>query len=227
MYQTTGIESHQGTKCGTVRRLCLIAAGISTALPLIVSVPAPVGATSALRETTPSPADNCVVDVVAGATKASTERCFSTFTEAIRFATDGAITNAPPTAIEGVDDPALNALLGSTEKSDDPQESTAPAGALIVIGIEYEHANYGGASYTFRGSRRCTTPTTDIDYSLNLPRHWWDRISSFRNYNNCFTNHYAFSGFVPPSTGYLNDRAVMPIIGGRNFNDDARSIRWS
>lgn len=227
MRQETGTESRRGAKRDTVRRLSLLAVGFSTALPLIASGQASVGAVAASGGPAPGPANNCVVDVTGRANTPATEHCFSTFTEAIRFATDGAITDAPATAVEGVEDPALNALLGSSEKSTGTEPAPAADGALLVIGIEYEHINYGGASYTFRGPRRCTTPTTDVDYSLNLPRNWWDRISSFKNYANCYTNHYAYTNFIPPATGYLNDRPVMPIINGRNFNDDARSIRWS
>ncbi|MEU4407448.1 hypothetical protein AB0F88_23230 [Streptosporangium sp. NPDC023963] len=227
MRQEIGTESHQGVKRDAVRRLRLLAAGLGAALPLIASVPAPAGAVATPGEPAPTPANNCVVDVIGGLNEPGTEHCFPTFTEAIRFATDGAVTDAPPSAVEGVDDPVLDALLGSSEKSADAEATPAAAGTLMIIGIEYEHINYRGASYTFRGSRSCTGPTTNIDYSVNLPRHWWDRISSFRNYSNCFTNHYAYTNFLPPATGYLNDRAVMPIINGRNFNDDARSIRWS
>ncbi|WP_436758984.1 hypothetical protein [Streptosporangium sp. V21-05] len=207
--------------------MSLLAVGFSTVLPLIASAPAPAGAVATSRGPAPGPVNNCVVDVTGGANKLGTERCFSTFTEAIRFAADGAITNAPATAVEGVDDPALDALLGSSEKSSGAEAAPAANGALLVIGIEYQHINYGGASYAFRGPRRCTGPTTDSDYSLNLPRSWWDRISSSKNHANCYTNHYAYAGFISPSTGYLNDRAVMPVLSGRNFNDDARSIRWS
>ncbi|MFF3440258.1 hypothetical protein [Streptosporangium sp. NPDC002721] len=202
----------------------LLAVGFSTALPLIAS--APVGATAAPGEPAPELANNCVIDVVGGSNKQAAEYCFPTFTEAIRYATDGAITNAPATAVEGVDDPALNALLGSSGKSD-TGASPAPTGALMVIGIEYADRFYRGPSRTFRGFRRCTTPTTDIDYSFNLPRVWWDRISSFKNFANCYTNHYAYSNYVPPATGYLNDRPIMPIINGRNFDNDARSLRFS
>ncbi|MFF3440259.1 hypothetical protein [Streptosporangium sp. NPDC002721] len=199
--------------------------GFSTALPLIASVP--VGATTTPGEPEPGLANNCVVDVNRGANKLGAERCFSTFTEAIRYATDGAIANAPVTAVEGVDDPALNALLGSSGKSVGAAAVPAANGTQTLIGIEYSDANFGGTSMIFRGPQSCTGPTSDIDYSIDLPREFWDRISSFKNNSNCFTNHYAFSDFRPPDTGYLNDHAVMPIVNGRNFNDDTRSIRWS
>ncbi|MEU8378404.1 hypothetical protein [Streptosporangium sp. NPDC048865] len=227
MRQETGTAPPQGSERAAVRRSSLLATGFGTALSLIASLPTAAGAAATPGEPAPVPADNCVVDVAGGASGQGTERCFPTFTEAIRFATDGAVTDAPATAAEGVDDPDLDALLGGGEKSAGTEAPPDVAGASLVIGIEYQHRNHGGASYTFRGPRRCTGPTTDIDYSVNLPRRWWDRISSFRNYANCHTNHYAYTGFLPPATGYLNDRAVMPIVNGRNFNDDTRSIRWS
>lgn len=227
MCQKISIESRRGAKRDTVRRLRLLALGLSTALPLVAFVPAPAGATPTPEDPAPAPAENCVIDVTSGSATPS-ERCFPTFTEAIRFATDGAITDAPTTAAEGVDDPDLNELLGSSEKSADTKE---PIAALVVIGIEYGDAYYRGASYTFRRTRNCTGTTTDVDYSFELPRRWWDRISSFKNYANCHTNHYALSGFRGSETGYLNDRSVMPTIDRlrryHNFNDDTRSIRWS
>ncbi|MGS2644076.1 hypothetical protein [Streptosporangium sp. LJ11] len=70
------------------------------------------GAAATPGEPAPTPANNCVVDVIGGLDEPGTEHCFPTFTEAIRFATDDAVTDAPPTAVEGVDDPVLDALLG-------------------------------------------------------------------------------------------------------------------
>jgi hypothetical protein len=224
MHQTTGTESRQGAKRGSTRRLRLLAVGLSTALPLLAFVPAPAGAAPAPNKG-PAPLENCVIDVVSGSTTPAAERCFPNFTEAMRYATKGAITNAPATAAEAVKDPAFNALLGSSEKSSATREATA---AAVVLEIGYDLVNYGGASVTFTGSGgNCTTPTTNIDYQINISAGWQDRISSYRTYSNCWANHYTWSNYVSPSTGYLSGRPSMSPFPPRNFDNDARSIRWS
>lgn len=102
----------------------------------------------------------------------------------------------------------------------------APAQAQTIIGHEYQHANYGGAILTVNvpsNGFSCTGTTGDVDASISsMPGGWDNVVSSFRNYSNCWTNHYEHANFGGASTGYLDDRSSMGAM-----NDQTSSIRWS
>ncbi|GII92045.1 hypothetical protein [Sinosporangium siamense] len=195
----------------------LASAAALTTAALTAPVPA-----SAAEPGTPAEGDHCVVNL----SKNNKTTCFGSFTAAIAAATGGAITNAPADPAEAVNDAAFNAQLKPSGKG----ESAADAGASSarrqqVIGIEYQHSNHQGASYTFTGNRNCTGPTTDVDFWFAFPggSPWHDIISSFRNYSNCFTAHYEHSNFTGRSTPYQDDRDYI----GDYLNDRTSSLRWS
>lgn len=221
MYQTTGTGSGKG---GSGHGLRLLVAGLGAVLPVLAFFPAPAGASPATGSPSAAP-QHCAVEVTKGSSEPSKVKCFATLTEAIKFATRGAITNAPASVAGGANAAALDALLGGGHKT----TGTAKAAAVSTIfGIEYDDANYGpGASLTFYGTVACTGPTTDVDYQISLPTNWYDRISSYQTFNNCYANHYYLQNYGGQATGYSGGLAVMPTVGGINFNNNARSIRWS
>jgi hypothetical protein len=104
---------------------------------------------------------------------------------------------------------------------------SSPASADTVIGIEYEHRNYGGASLNVTVAPNgftCTTTTSDVDASLSsMPSGWNDRVSSYRTYANCWAKHYQHSNFGGSSVGYAGSRTYI----GDALNDRTSSIRWS
>jgi hypothetical protein len=178
---------------------------------------------------------NCVVALAKGVNNVLATTCFSTFTEAISFATGGAVKDAPASAATaGKDELAakINAA-GASAKDVSPQAG--------VLGIEYDSLNFNPVpwSLTFTGAANCTGPINDIDYQISLPQfigtiQIWDKISSFRTFFSptfCFEDHYYLQNFGLPRTGYTSSRSPVPTmnIGGGPFNGDnnTRSIRWS
>lgn len=181
---------------------------------------------------------NCVVSLQRGsdATGARTA-CFATFTQAIRFATNGAVTDAPATAAQGAKTPTLADKLAAAKR--------VTAGTAVVqqavIGIEYDAANYGMDSWSIIivGNAACTASTTDVDYQWSMPEYLggkriWDAVSSYETFFNdtvCFAAHYWLSNYGVPRTEFTSSRPSMPSlnVSGGPFTGDnnARSVQWS
>lgn len=94
--------------------------------------------------------------------------------------------------------------------------------ASTVIGIFYENASYGGASYVASVSQNGC-----YGYShgyTNLGAIGWDnRISSFRSYSNCRTAIFSNTNYGGSSYGYYTNSTYV----GSAMNDQASSIRWA
>jgi hypothetical protein len=176
-------------------------------------------------------ASNCVVALAKGVNNILATTCFTTFTEAISYATHGAVKDAPATATLAGKDGDLAAKINAAATAKDV---SAQGG---IIGIEYDELNYtnsGAWSVIFTGTANCTGPINDIDYQFPLPPAAWDKISSFRTFFSptfCWADHYYLQNFGLPRTGYYSSRSPVPTmnIGGGPFNGDnnTRSIRWS
>jgi len=173
---------------------------------------------------------NCVATLHHGFNPNPNLTCFGTFTEAISFATNGAVKDAPAIAAQAAKDPAFKAEM------DAAGQGAAALAAAVPIGIEYEALGFSTSSWsmTFSGPTACTGPTTDIDYSVNLAQPVWDQISSFQTFfsgTNCFADHYFQTNFGLPRTGFVGSRSPVPTmnIGGGPFNGDnnTRAITWS
>lgn len=103
-----------------------------------------------------------------------------------------------------------------------PAASASPM-AGTVIGIEFQHSNMQGATYTITGNT-CTATTSDVDNWLSsLASGWNDVISSFRSYASCWTKLYEHGNFGGATYGYTGDSSYV----GDAMNDRASSIRWS
>jgi hypothetical protein len=173
---------------------------------------------------------NCVVELQRGANPAPVLQCYSTFTEAIKTATHGAITNAAGTAAAALGDSSFRAKINGSNLA------AQPLAAASVVGIEYEALNFSTTSwsFTFNGPTACTLPVNDIDYSVDLPSPVWDQISSFQTLFSgtiCLADHYYLSNFGLPHTGFVGSSSPVPSmnVGGGPFNGDnnTRSITWS
>ena len=175
---------------------------------------------------------NCVVTLKAGANPAPATTCFATFTQAIRQATGGAVTDARATADAAMKDPSFLEKVNAAARA----TSGAAAFQAAVVGVEFEAINHNPNpwSFTFSGPAVCTGPTNDIDYSVNLPAPIWDQISSFQAFfpaTLCLADHYFLQNFGLPRTGFAGSRTTMPPmnVGGGPVNGDnnTRSITWS
>ena len=136
--------------------------------------------------------------------------CFATFAEAIAAATGGRVRLAADART--VDQTTLDAAApmfapGSIEPS------------ATIIGIEYEHKNFGGWSYVIQSTnwRGCAGYSYRIS---SLPSGRNNEISSARTYASCKSNHY--SGTNLTGSRYLCGCSQMGAM-----NDQTSSIFFS
>src|SRR6266498_3369757 len=110
--------------------------------------------------------------------------CFDTFAKAMEAATKGRVHLDPTVRPENVTNEELNNVDGTD----------LPA-TQVVIGIDWDYANYGGSSYTWVVADNGCTDT--IQYSVSsMPSGWNDRVSSSRAYSNCnYYYHYQNTNF--------------------------------
>lgn len=139
---------------------------------------------------------------------AAVPTCFPTFSAAIEFATRGRVRLPDTMTVEELDDDLLNG----------PDLGTL---ATYVIAIEYEHINYGGASYTITNGNTCHGYQHSIS---SMPSGWNDVISSARAYAGCnHSYHYEHINFV----GAIVDCHGTCSWIGDAMNDRTSSIRWT
>lgn len=118
---------------------------------------------------------------VAGApgTQISNPDCYPSFSEAIYAATDGAVFLPPDESVEN----QLEVLR--TELDSIANASTTGSGS-VILGVDYEHANYGGSTYTYLGPTGCNSATS---HSFSTITAGFDNIvSSTRGYSGCNRN---------------------------------------
>lgn len=121
--------------------------------------------------------------------------CFPAFAQAILFATGGTVVL-----------PADFAAQDITSRLLEP----APDNHL-VLGIDYEHINYGGNTLTWTGDALCS-PTQSY-YTNSMPGGWNDVVSSAKGFASCDTyihyEHTFFGGATLTCTcssmGVMND----------------------
>lgn len=123
-------------------------------------------------------------------------RCFPTFARAVADATDGAVKlDADATVLREAD---LVRMPVSSSKS--------------IVGVEYQHAGFGGWTLTVVGSNQgCTTGSTFRVASL-APAYD-DQISSAKTYGGCKSRHYSAAGLSGAS--YLCGCASMGSMSDR------------
>ncbi len=94
--------------------------------------------------------------------------------------------------------------------------------ASTVIGVFYEDASYGGASFAASVSQNGCNGYVH-GYADLSPLGWNDRISSFRSYAGCRTTIFEHASYGGSTYGpYTNSSYV-----GAAMNDKASSIRWA
>lgn len=142
--------------------------------------------------------------------KASSIDCFPTFSEAVSVATHGEVSlsmNATPELSEDV-----------------------IAQASTVLGIQYEHSNYGGSSFIWYTSNPygCYNSATGQRYRYTVSSmssyagSWWnDRISSARTYANCRSYYFEHSYYGGAALRVNSSRS-----GFGAMNDRASSIKF-
>lgn len=112
----------------------------------------------------------------------------------------------------------------SSEVADTTEASRADVTPLAstVIGIFYEHDNYGGASYVASVTQNGCYGYAHGYTSLGT-LGWDNRITSFRSYSNCKTAIFENTNYGGASYGYYVNSSNV----GAAMNDRASSIRWA
>lgn len=99
----------------------------------------------------------------------------------------------------------------------------ASAQASTVVGVEYQHSNFGGAtltSYVNPNGFVCTGSFGDVDAWFNsVPSGWNDIISSFRGYSVCWTRIFEHANRTGASFGHAPDTSYV----GDAMNDRTSS----
>ncbi|WP_271220701.1 peptidase inhibitor family I36 protein [Streptosporangium carneum] len=144
--------------------------------------------------------------------------CYATFTEAVADATGGRITDAPRDSVSAMADPAFDRRVNAL--SQDTGQAVAQASA-VILGIEYEHGNYGGGSWIVEADSGCN-PDPGLDWGFPYLGNWNDKISSFRVYGDCWVNHYEDEDYGGATTGWRGSTSYI----GSAMNDETSSIIW-
>jgi hypothetical protein len=198
---------------------------LSSLLALTLSVTVPgcaVDAADPTPETSSKLGQHCVQDLETQAVS-----CFASFPEAISAATGGRITDAPADAHAAALDEAfaarVNALAaGSTDRRRDGRADVAPRTTLVVA-VQYEDADWQGASYTYTSTFGCDTNKATVEHQVTvMPSGWNDEISSFRAFSGCVEVLYESGNF----SGAQTQPAASWAYVGDAMNDQASTIRW-
>lgn len=190
------------------RRAWLAAAGAV----ILLSWQAQVAHAADEPANTGQPGQHCVVGLQAAgpgeavAPPASEPTCFDTFAEAVSFATDGRVS-LPVEATRVSEKQLLSAGVISTAQ--------APV-ARPLVGIEYQHTNFGGASLTLYGASGTGCYSGTWYGFPNMASLGFDNtISSGRTYSNCIGKHHDGTNYTGTYTycetscatlGSMNDR---------------------
>lgn len=137
--------------------------------------------------------------------------CFSTFRDAMAFATGGVIVDAPEADVARTDENFARRIdaLGVT-----PNLTT-------VIGQDFTDIRWQGATFTWTTSLSgCFNGTTFSVASL-VPFGWNDVISSFKSFANCTTVLHENINFTGATLTGVNVS-----FGGSAMEDAASSIEW-
>ncbi|WP_304451134.1 hypothetical protein [Nocardiopsis sp. YSL2] len=175
------------------------ASALLTAATLASALASPLPATAA-----PAPARHCVGDIDGGG-----QECFDTYAQAIDAAED---------------------RVGRTLAEQERALSVSRTGTLaaasdfdVIIGTYFEHANYGGATFTLYGDNTCQGGD-DIEFWFTFPSDWQGIISSAQPWARCSLWLHAgpdgtgdrdgpYRENTPDIGGYMNDRTVSTTLG--------------
>jgi hypothetical protein len=181
------------------------------------SAPA-VSASPTSTSTAKARATNCV----GGPT--GTPRCFSTFRAAIRHATHGQVTDAPKSARAAARDRGLRSRLrrltiaprttGPTAGGRATPRAAADGGEIIAATL-FDDQDYGGSSYTVTAGAPCKKDGL-IEWQIDLPEDWQNRVSSVQPWGNCWIWLYPELGLNGDRDGPFDQNT--PYVGAQLDN---------
>lgn len=140
--------------------------------------------------------------------------CFTTFGEAIAYATNGRIHLANAKTAREVTEAELT-------QNPDPSGS-ALAGTTTVVSIHYSQTGYTGSTYSLT---QVQNPAGTCGYTQlsNFTSGWNDNIMSTHTYGNCATTLFYDTSFGLP-TYPIHVNASVSTLG--SFNNEASSEKW-
>jgi hypothetical protein len=171
-----------------------------------------------------APADNDGACVVRASGDLSM-RCFSTFQQALQFASGGVLTDGPKNAQDALRDPAFDAKVDAANA----RQSALAAAYDTVVSIESDGTGYTNTTshpeaLVWVGTGPCTTSTNNTDYAVpTMPAGWVNVISSYRTYANCWTKHWENPSYSGASVGYNGSRSNI----GAALDNRTSSEQWS
>lgn len=163
---------------------------------------------------------------MSGSSKPASTTCFDGFTQAISFATQGRVTDAPAIAAP---DASLDRRIQESN-----QAAVSPD-AVFVLSIEYFDTTGLGPALVFIGATQCSASVADVDYAFILAAADYDQISSFYT-SYCWVNHYYLQNFTSPNTGFHPcgthhcpiPPMIDPVTGTTHLGDNnTRALTWS
>ncbi|BAU87307.1 hypothetical protein SLA_6440 [Streptomyces laurentii] len=193
----------------------LAALGLGT-LATVAAVASPAVAQEATSARTTA-GQHCVADTDNGAMS-----CFSSYREAIAFATKGRVTDAPEDTRVAAHDKKLQERLSGprgehglklTKNSEAGLQATSR-----VLGTVYSDKDFGGSSLSLLGSLGCGFRYPEF---ANLYDGWNDSISSTAS-GQCDVTLYQHANFIGFSQTF---RGNVPYVGDA-MNDQASSVSF-
>ncbi|GAA3106615.1 hypothetical protein [Streptosporangium carneum] len=225
-----------------MRSLTMPAAVVSTVVALSMALapaasaapsPSDVAAPSPRTGQAPPTGKHCAIHLTAGKSSVAVPGenmiCYRTFTEAIADASGGRITDAPRDPATAVADPEFDRRVNALSQING---RTAALDEDVIIGIEYEHGNFGGSSLAVAG-HRCPDNHGSVETTLAVLPSLDNAISSYSVYSGCQVIHFADTYFKGAFTGWLGHQSgnghtyssYFPWIGS-TMNDKTSSIAW-
>lgn len=174
-----------------------------------------VGTPAQAAQAAEAPARHCVGNLV---TKTNT--CFSSFTDAIRYATAGRVTDAPANAAAAMRDTGFEAKLNATTVG----ASRSSRVADTIISIEYPERDFGGDDQIWTASEGCPDNNIDdVDHEDSDMNGRVNVVSSYKSFVNCWVEHFENISFGGASVGPLPTRSYI----GAAMDNRTSSIRWT
>jgi len=133
-----------------------------------------------------------------GSSRVIKAECFDNFADSIYAATNGRVQLNSSIQPEAVTNEALNSSNGVGLLS-----------SQVVIGIDWDSANFSGSSYTWVVSGSGCSSSTQYSVS-SMPSGWDNRVSSARGYSNCnYFYHYQNTSYGGTSVVCNTDCSSM------------------
>jgi hypothetical protein len=170
---------------------------------------------------------HCVV--TAGVSRAQ-PTCFPTFSNAIRFATNGKAAVPDDVTPETLTEAQLAGAAQPPGSAEARTAAAAAAATTFVLAVHYRDKHFQGSTLTVNGG--CTCSNGCISGLNVLPSGWDNQISSTKGFSGCGVTHWDLTHQTSGGAGVYICFADSPFCGafstdGRTFNDKTSSTTYS